>query len=201
MTAPIDINWGRKEQRRPISKTQPYTFFTFSNPKKRKADDQVFAPRPIIRPQADVPAECQPGVPHHERLLKVNLVLQAYLSLIFNAFVVGLVVLLLIKGAVMLKNDIEVRINASIIDQKTQIADCAREYRINRCSPEERVPAMEKQCQVWEKCMTQDPIRQELGKIILRLFSEGAEELMSALSVRSVLLASFALIIILRFRK
>ncbi|EIJ88735.1 hypothetical protein NEPAR06_1274 [Nematocida parisii] len=206
MGTPADINWGEREPRRPISKSHPYEFFSFSNPKKRKADDQIFKPSAMIDHERFLPVKkpqnAQPQASmHHEKLLKINLILQAYLSLILNVFIVGLMILLVVKGVVMIKNDIEVRVNTSIMDQKTRISDCAREYRINRCNPEDRVPAVEKQCQEWEKCMAQDPIKQELSKIVLRMLSEGAEELMGSLSVRTVALATVALVIVLKYRK
>ncbi|KAI5188828.1 hypothetical protein NEMIN01_0196 [Nematocida minor] len=205
MASLSDINWGKKETKQPINKTHPYQYVSFSNPKKRKIEtsEHTGAPPPIIptKPQILHSPPSPPARSQHEILLKANLVMQAYLNLIFNSFAVVIMILLVIKGFVMVKNDISIRIHTSTESQKAKILECRRQYNLNRCSPGERVPAVEKQCQAWEECMNQDPVRQEIGKIVLRLFSEGAEELMSALSARSVFLATFVLICVLKFRK
>lgn len=39
----------------------------------------------------------------------------------------------------------------------SEIASCSKQYIENRCSPEQRVPAMEKACLAWEQCMRRDP--------------------------------------------
>ncbi|KAH9386387.1 uncharacterized protein NEMAJ01_1283 [Nematocida major] len=205
MVSLSDIDWGKKDPRKPISKTHPYEFARFTNPKKRKVESP---PLPAVVPPAKPPSAAEsrtapspPAKQPHERLLKTNLVLQAYLNLLFNGLVMGIIIMLLIKGIVLVKNDIGVRMDSHIIDQKIRLSECRRQYVVNRCAPGERVPAMESQCQEWEKCMNQDPIRQELGKIILRMASESAEELMSALSVRTIVLATLALVLILKFRR
>lgn len=204
MAAFGDIDWTKKNGKEPISKSHPYKFPQFTNPKKRKIYEKTDLPAPPIMPAVDrtkVPSFSPSDKSRREILLRTNFLLEAYLNLIFNICIFLIVMILIVKGIVMIKNDINIRINMSTEKQIELIKESRRLYYLNKCTPGDRVPAMEKQCQAWEACMNQDPIKQEILKVVLRLISEGAEELMSALSIRTVLLATFVLLCILRYRK
>lgn len=204
-----EIDWLRKEKKGPISKTHPYRFTHLVTPKKRKIEEKTEETerRPLPLPGDSlhkttkiVQSEKQSTSPG-ESLIKANIILSAYINLFFNASVSIIIILLAVKGIVMIKNDINIRMVASTENQHARIKDCKKQYYLNRCSPKERVPAMEKQCREWEICMKQDPVKQEIGRIVLRLVSEGAEELISALSNRSIIVSIIALVCILRYRR
>jgi hypothetical protein len=42
-----------------------------------------------------------------------------------------------------------------------QISECTKSYLLNKCSPKERIPAMQQLCKEWETCMRKDP--KEIG--------------------------------------
>lgn len=87
----------------------------------------------------------------------VPYLISTYLQLFFNLFTfagilyAGLVTFRLLRADVVRKlheNSTEIMLEASV---------CAKNYRLNNCDPEKVVPAMEKQCFQWEKCMRKNP--------------------------------------------
>ena len=49
-----------------------------------------------------------------------------------------------------------------------EIAQCAKNYRENRCEPDTRVPAMEMACGNWETCMSRDPQKLARASVTVR---------------------------------
>jgi hypothetical protein len=60
----------------------------------------------------------------------------------------------------------------SHLDILTEISQCSKQYVENRCSPDMRVPAMEKACSVWENCMKKDPSVVGRAKLSAETFAE-----------------------------
>lgn len=40
-----------------------------------------------------------------------------------------------------------------------EITKCGKNYMLNRCDPETRVPALERSCNYWAACMRRDPAK------------------------------------------
>lgn len=84
-------------------------------------------------------------------------ILLGYLQFSLNAalvlFLLGVIVYLMLQ----LRSDVAERVTASGIELQQEIMHCSSSYISNRCTPGERVPAMERQCNEWEFCMNRDP--------------------------------------------
>ena len=52
------------------------------------------------------------------------------------------------------------------------MAVCSKNYLENRCAPSSRVPAMEKPCLTWEKCMNKDPTVVGRARVSAETFAE-----------------------------
>lgn len=94
-----------------------------------------------------VPAERVPYVLSSYLQFALNLVLSCYALHIIVAIVQTI------------RQDVAHRLESQANNLLVEIALCERSYDENHCSPETIVPALEKMCAYWEKCMHQDPFR------------------------------------------
>lgn len=179
------FNWGKRDSGMPIKKTHPYEVATFSNPKKRKI--------------AQVPAKKEEPLPVYvqppkegvlSQLIAAKFVLSEYVSLIFKTFFAILLILITIKFILAAKNDIKEKTLKSIESNRNKIEECRRNYKINRCNPEERVPALEAQCNEWEACMLSNPLENEVTKVAFKIAGETFEAFFSSMSIRSTLITT-----------
>lgn len=68
-----------------------------------------------------------------------------------------------------------------------EIQQCSRQYIENRCSPELRVPAMEKACSTWEACMKRDPSTLGRAKLSAETFAEVINSLIDPISYKTMM--------------
>lgn len=61
-----------------------------------------------------------------------------------------------------------------------QTEDCARQYALNRCSPETRVPMAEAFCQSMERCLVKDSVYSI--QAVAALVGETVEVLLGSMS-------------------
>lgn len=69
----------------------------------------------------------------------------------------------------------------------SEIAHCSKQYIENRCSPELRVPAMEKACMTWETCMKKDPSTIGRAKLSAETFAEVINSLVDPISYKTMM--------------
>ncbi|KAI5190514.1 hypothetical protein NECID01_1020 [Nematocida sp. AWRm77] len=195
----VYIDWGTEGSRVPIRKTHPFqisTVSTFTNPKKRKTEE-VSAVVPS-HSAVEKEKEKEKDIPLTEKLIKANYILSAYLSLILNMFLIFLFIALVIKFILSVKSDITVKTTNILEGNRFQIEECRRQYVLNKCHPDERVPALEEQCKSWEKCMAKDPFREEITKVVFRVASDAIEEFLNGVSFRTVAITTGAIAILLK---
>lgn len=184
----MPFDWGRGDSEMPIRKTHPYEVATFSNPRKRKVPYV-----PIKQEETQPIVHAQPpkeGV--LSQLMAAKFVLSEYVSLIFKTFFVILLILITLKFILAAKNDIKEKTLKSIESNRKRIEECKRNYKINRCTPGERVPALEAQCNEWEVCMQSDPLENEITKVAFKVAGETVEAFFSSMSIRSTLITTAA---------
>ena len=68
----------------------------------------------------------------------------------------------------------------------SEISQCSRQYIENRCSPELRVPAMEKACLAWEICMKKDPSTIGRARLHAETFAEVINGLIDPISYKTM---------------
>lgn len=86
-------------------------------------------------------------------------VLSSYLQFLLNGILSAYAVHLVISMVQTVRQDVAHRMEVETANILVEIASCERSYRENNCSPETIVPALEKMCAYWEKCLQQDPTR------------------------------------------
>lgn len=82
--------------------------------------------------------------------------ISTYLQLLVN-FIISFYGIYLIYNIIKtIKNDIESKLVAQSTNLLIEISNCRKNYVENNCSPDLIVPALEKPCEYWLKCMNQD---------------------------------------------
>lgn len=79
----------------------------------------------------------------------------------------------------------------------SEIALCSRQYQENRCSPEQRVPAMEKVCMDWETCMYRDPSTTSRARLHAETIAEILNGFFGAISTKTFILMIGGTVLIL----
>ncbi|KAI0307529.1 Di-sulfide bridge nucleocytoplasmic transport domain-containing protein [Multifurca ochricompacta] len=98
-------------------------------------------------------------------------VLLGYLQFLFNSALVFLFLYLLVKFILTVQRDVEQRITEYSMDIVQEISNCAAHYKANLCGSNP-VPAMFRQCSVWETCMNRDPTVVGRAKVGAELIAE-----------------------------
>ncbi|KAK9237995.1 Di-sulfide bridge nucleocytoplasmic transport domain-containing protein [Lipomyces kononenkoae] len=83
-------------------------------------------------------------------------VFASYLQLIFNVFLVLVMLYLIMSFVLMIRHDISRKIEEYTNEAAVKIAQCTKDYLVNGCMPESRVPAIEEVCTMWQNCMNRD---------------------------------------------
>lgn len=79
------------------------------------------------------------------------------------------------------------------LDIMSEIGQCSKQYIENRCSPELRVPAMEKACLAWEACMKRDPSVVGRAKLSAETFAEIINGFIEPISYKTMIFILTAL--------
>ncbi|ODV98249.1 hypothetical protein PACTADRAFT_21050, partial [Pachysolen tannophilus NRRL Y-2460] len=95
-----------------------------------------------------------------------------YFQLIINIIVVSFILYLIYLFVSTIRTDIDNKIEIYSAAVLQQINSCSREYNQNNCAPPTRVPALEKSCLTWEKCMQRDPAQLGKARIGAETFAE-----------------------------
>jgi hypothetical protein len=70
------------------------------------------------------------------------------------------------------RRDVQIKVDEQLSAILGEISQCSKQYVENRCSPDLRVPAMEKACIMWESCMKRDPSVIGRAKLSAETFAE-----------------------------
>lgn len=121
-------------------------------------------------------------------------VLSLYLQLFFNLLLISIILYLLFIFISTIKADINHKLEVYTSDALQEISVCSREYYRNKCSTENgntRVPALEKACTVWAKCMNRDPQLIGKSKITAETFADIVNGFIRPISWKSLIFMNF----------
>lgn len=88
---------------------------------------------------------------------KFPYVLSTYLQLIINFIVSGYGIYLIYNIIKTIRTDVNNKLSQHSSHITIEIENCRRNYYDNNCSPDLIVPALEKPCEYWLKCMNRNP--------------------------------------------
>lgn len=120
--------------------------------------------------------------------------LSLYLQLIFNTIIIGFIVFILYLFMKTIKSDIKKRLDEMSFKMIKEMAVCAKEYELNNCDPQVRVPLAQIQCNIWESCMNQDPDSVGEIKITFEVFAEILNGFVKLLNWKTIFVLSIVTI-------
>ena len=97
------------------------------------------------------------------------------------------------------RRDVDIKVDEQLSQILSEIAQCSKSYIENRCSPEQRVPAMEKSCVMWENCMKRDPSVVGRAKLSAETFAEIINGLIEPISYKTMVLDAFVIVVAFYF--
>ncbi|AJS28062.1 BBM_1a_G0017880.mRNA.1.CDS.1 [Saccharomyces cerevisiae] len=120
-----------------------------------------------------------------------------YIQLFFN-FIIGTIGLsLAIKFILMIRNDVNLKLEHNVREELDKIATCKSRYFENQCEPHMRVPALEVRCNEWSKCMNKEIVSgsdYQWAKAWARTLAEVINAFFEAFSIRSFLFILISII-------
>ncbi|UYI27883.1 di-sulfide bridge nucleocytoplasmic transport domain-containing protein [Encephalitozoon cuniculi] len=134
-------------------------------------------------------------------IARVPVVLIGYLHLLLNSVVIGFICYVVVYVLVGLQRDIGYKMISRRAQIQHQIEEAKTSYRINKCDPATRVPAIEELCSKWE-CVIKNGYR-SVGytRIIAEVFGDVMDGFVRKFSVRSSLTIGFFFVLFLVFRR
>lgn len=122
-------------------------------------------------------------------------IIAGYMQLVFNAFLLTLVLTLVVKFMVTVREDVRFKLHEDEMRELRLIEACRKSYEQNDCSPGSRVPALEESCDEWFHCMNRVQDVQTGGRRIYqsgtlwaRTIAEILNSFVEPISIRSALL-------------
>ncbi len=100
------------------------------------------------------------------------LVIMGYLQVAFNVILISSLLYFAFSFCRTVSRDVQLKVDEQLSALMSEISFCSKQYVENRCSPELRVPAMEKACIGWETCMRRDPSVTGRAKLSAETFAE-----------------------------
>lgn len=175
--------------------------------KKRKVDEDALATRAAHSQMVKCAKEEKRLEPWRVRwpraadVARAPVVLIGYLHLVLNLVIIGFVCYVVLHVLAGLQRDIRYKVTNRRTEIRQEIEEAEALYRVNKCDPSTRVPAIEEVCNKWE-CV----IRNGYGsvgytRIIAEVFGDVMDGFVRKFSVRSSLTMGFFFVLFLVFRR
>ncbi|SMR48135.1 unnamed protein product [Zymoseptoria tritici ST99CH_1E4] len=119
-----------------------------------------------------------PTVPH---------ILSFYAQLAFNVFLLMGTIYVLWSIIAAFRGDVDKKSFEATAEILAESAACLKEWTINRCAPDTRLPALEAMCNSWEKCMNRDPSKIARASLSARTLAEIYNELIEPISWKAMI--------------
>ncbi|KAK5734775.1 hypothetical protein LTR17_008706 [Elasticomyces elasticus] len=121
--------------------------------------------------------ESHPTIPH---------ILTFYAQLLFNIFLLLLLAYTVLTIYRTFAHDIHLASQLATNNILAEMAQCAREWTVNRCAPETRVPALEMLCEGLGKCMSRDAMQVGRAGVGAKTFAEVFNAFVEAISWKTM---------------
>lgn len=113
-------------------------------------------------------------------------IVSGYLQLAFNIALVLVLLYLLLAFVQTIQRDVDQKVEEYSAEILQEMSLCSKEYLENRCTPGQRVPAMEAACITWEKCMNRDPTVVGRAKVSAETFAEIVNSFIEPISYKTM---------------
>ena len=126
----------------------------------------------------------RPWTMNHHRDLPY--IASGYLQLFFNLFLLSVLLYFLVSFIMTIQADVNKKVEEYSAEILAEISTCSKDYLENRCSPDQRVPAMQLACQAWERCMERDPAKVGRARVSAETFAEIVNSLIEPISYKTM---------------
>lgn len=113
--------------------------------------------------------------------------LTLFLQIILNLLMILIFLSLASLAFYTIKKDVNKKIQFYINDSIYNINKCKRDYMLNNCSPDLRVPALEERCNKWQSCMIQDPSNVITSKAYFEVIADCMNTFFDTISLKTML--------------
>ncbi|KAJ1926847.1 hypothetical protein IWQ60_003433 [Tieghemiomyces parasiticus] len=155
-----------------------------------QSQQMIYHPTAAGGPYTPAPADTasvwtqRPDIPY---------ILSGYIQMLFNLFIVAVVLYIVTQFIMTIQRDVDLKVDEYSDEILQEMALCTKSYLENRCSPDTRVPAMQKACAVWETCMNRDPKVVGRAKVSAETFAEIINSFIEPISYKTM--AFFAMLL------
>lgn len=122
-----------------------------------------------------------------ERHKEIPFIASSYLQLFFNILLLLVILYLMFAFVSTIQRDVDQKVEEYSTEILQEMAICSKEYLENRCDPSQRVPAMEKACTAWEKCMNRDPSVVGRARVSAETFAEIVNSFIEPISYKTMI--------------
>ncbi|KAI9273827.1 Brl1/Brr6 domain-containing protein [Helicostylum pulchrum] len=129
----------------------------------------------------------------YQRHQYISYTIITYIQMAFNAIVTITLLYIFIKIVLVVKQDFKLKAleHFDILHQAK--ISCTRNYMLNHCGQEDRVPALETMCTEWENCMQKDIVVAQ-AKVSAEAIAEIINSFVEPISYKTLLF--FTLLVI-----
>ncbi|EIM83324.1 uncharacterized protein STEHIDRAFT_83355 [Stereum hirsutum FP-91666 SS1] len=98
-------------------------------------------------------------------------VLLGYVQFLFNLSLLLMFLYLVVQFILTIQRDVQYRVSEYSMETVQEISNCASQFKANLCG-DNPVPAMIRQCGMWETCMSRDPTMVGRSRVSAELIGE-----------------------------
>lgn len=135
----------------------------------------------------------------HRSVFREPSIIAAYVQLLINVLIALGIFYILVHLFYMIRNDVQKKIDQIIRIEINKVKLCQKNYLMNQCDPEVRVPALENICSEWFQCINDGEIITKNNFYTLRsakLWTQTIADIINTF-IEEIKLKAFIFIIIL----
>lgn len=131
------------------------------------------------------------GTPWASTHRDIPLIASQYLQIFFNLSLILLLLYALFCFYLTIRRDVDQKVEEFSAQILAEISQCSRNYVENRCTLDMRVPAMERACSGWEKCMNRDSSQVGRARVSAETFAEIINSFIEPISYKTMVCSPF----------
>ncbi|KJE93239.1 hypothetical protein, variant [Capsaspora owczarzaki ATCC 30864] len=113
-------------------------------------------------------------------------ILMGYVQLAFNTAIIIIMLYFAYQVVSTIQHDIDIKVDDYAQAITKEIELCSKHFLENKCAPHTRIPAIERSCIEWEKCIQRDPATMGRAKITAEIFAEIVNSFIEPISYKTM---------------
>lgn len=133
----------------------------------------------------------------HNSLFRKPEAIAEYVKLLFNILIMSFLFFLVIKFLIMIRNDVNYKLELQSLHNIQRIKQCQKDYERNNCHANNVVPALQERCILWYNCFNnldaEAKIDGHSAKMWAQTIAEVVNAFVDAITLRSLLFLLFTI--------